>query len=99
MQGITELEKREEITRLTSEERESLCGYRKEIQDLYKMEKIKWCQRARSKWLKEGNTNTAYFQRVANMRHRINTIQSLASPDGRIIIRDDIKTHTHEYFR
>lgn len=59
----------------------------------------KMVSRARTKWLEEGNTNTTYFYRIVNMRYRINTIQSLAGPEGRIIVGDGIKIHIHEYFR
>lgn len=63
------------------------------------IEEIKWCPRSRSKWLKEGNANMAYFNRVANMRHGINTIHSLIISEGRTIIGEDIKIHIYEYFR
>lgn len=33
------------------------------------------------------------------MRHMINTIQSLISPEGRTIVKDDIKIHVYKYFR
>lgn len=62
------------------------------------MQEIKLCQRARLKWLKEIDANTAYLYRVANMRHGVNTIQSLTGPEGRIIVGNDIKMHIHEYF-
>lgn len=45
-----------------------------------------------------GDANTAYFHRVANMRHRINIIHSLTSPEGRTIVGIDIKIHILEYF-
>lgn len=41
----------------------------------------------------------AYFNRVANMRHGINTIHSLIISEGRTIIGEDIKIHIYEYFR
>lgn len=98
MQGIATLEKREEITSLTNDERALLRTYWKEIQELYKPEEIMWCLRVRSKWLKVGDTNTTYFQNIANMRYRINAIHSLNTLEGGAIVGEDLKTHTHEYF-
>lgn len=62
------------------------------------MEEIIWCQRARSKWLKEGDTNTGYFHRVANMRHKSNAIRSLNTPKGGPIVGEDLKRHIYEHF-
>ena len=40
-----------------------------------------WRQRSRIQWLKEGDLNTAFFHKMANLRRRINIISSL-SIDG-----------------
>lgn len=82
MQEIAILERREELIKLIGEELACLRTYQKEIQEVYRLDEIIWCQQARSKWLKKGDTNTAYFHRIANMRHGINAIHSLTTLRG-----------------
>lgn len=72
--------------------------YRKDIQKVYKLEEIIWCQQASTKWLKESDANIAYIHRIANMRHKINAIPSMNTPEEGTIVGDDIKTHIHEHF-
>lgn len=79
MSRIEELERQEEIRTLWEEEAESLADCCYEIIEIYKRKEIMWKQRARYKWLKEEDANTAYFHRCANMRRRTNIIDCLSS--------------------
>lgn len=72
-----------------------MLTYRKEIQEFYKIKEIMWCQRANSKWLKEGDANTSYFHRIANMRHMTNAVLSLSTSEGISISGEDFKNHIH----
>lgn len=70
---------KKEVRQLTPEEHEALCTWRKEIQNFYRREDIKWWQRAKCRWIKEGDANVAYFHRVANMMRRSNRISTITS--------------------
>lgn len=74
LEDIEKLEKLEEVRLLTSEESHKLSKFRTKILEYYKKEEIFGCQRARSKWLKEGDVNIAYFHRLANVRCYLNRI-------------------------
>ena len=47
-----------------------------------KEEEIYCCQKARSKWLKEGDRNTAYFHASVGARRKKNTISCLQRKNG-----------------
>lgn len=84
---------------MTEEEGDSLHRCRIEIHENYKMEEIMWYQRARSKWLMEGDTNTTYFHRVVNIRHRMKAIHSLCTSEGDLVSRGELNRHIYEHFR
>lgn len=64
-----------------------LITHKKEIREVYKGEDIYWRQRARCKWLNEGDANTTFFYEVTNNRRRINTIHS--SRDGKVVVQGE----------
>lgn len=45
-------------------------------------EKLKWCQWAKQRWLKEGDGNTKYFHQCASNRKYVNIIRSIFSEEG-----------------
>lgn len=50
----------------------------REIESILRREDTFWSQKAKCKWLKDGDGNTKYFHKVANDRKRKNTISSLS---------------------
>jgi len=48
-----------------------------ELEELAKNEESKWRQKSRVLWLKQGDNNTNFFQRMATAHRRINTIDRL----------------------
>lgn len=45
-------------------------------------EEIMWWQRARVQWLAEGDSNTAFFHKIASARKKKNSIDRLTRVDG-----------------
>lgn len=45
---------------------------------------MKWRQRAKQHWLRNGDKNTQYFNMQANQRRKTNSIKSIADNDGNV---------------
>jgi hypothetical protein len=56
----------------------------KEIDFLLEQEDIRWKQRAKQNWYRQGDRNTQFFHSWANHRRKINQIQKIQDEDGRI---------------
>lgn len=48
-----------------------------ELEWVFLLEEIIWCQKSRALWLKEGDQSTEVFHRMANFDRRANTIEIL----------------------
>ena len=72
------------------EVKQSDFGQKKDILDelkgklgkTYRDEEIYWSQKARSKWLKHGDKNTAFFHAFVRIRRRQNRISGLQRENG-----------------
>jgi hypothetical protein len=69
------------------------------LADLLREEELKWHQRAKVKYLLEGDANTKYFHLLANGRHRKTRIFRLEN--GNTIIEGDaqLKEHITNYYK
>jgi hypothetical protein len=54
-----------------------------EVEKLLKQEDLRWKQRAKQNWYKNGDQNTQYFHAWANQQRRINRIQKVHDTAGR----------------
>ena len=54
-----------------------LLGLKRKLAAAYKKEELFWSQKARLKWLKEGDKNTGYFHATVTGRRKVNRISVL----------------------
>jgi ribonuclease HI len=70
-----------------------------EIEELLKVEDIKWKQRAKQSWYKSGDQNTKYFHSWANQRRQTNRILQICDEQGTVWKkRADISRVFVDYF-
>jgi hypothetical protein len=86
---LDELDKRAEAGLLSTQERDLKQCFHSRLSQLLREEEIKWYQRSKAKNLLEGDSNTKYFQLLANGRHKKSHIFQLQ--DGSQNISGDIK--------
>jgi len=55
----------------------------REIDDLLEFEDMKWKQRAKQHWLRNGDRNTAFYHSWVHHRRKINRIRSVTDEQGR----------------
>jgi hypothetical protein len=62
-------------------------------------EEIKWCQRVKVKELLEGESNTKYFQLIANGKHRKTRIFQLQHDDKIIESEKELNEYVTNYYK
>ncbi|WMV57930.1 hypothetical protein MTR67_051315 [Solanum verrucosum] len=71
----------------------------KEFKDYAKKEEIAWRQRSRTLWIKQGDKNTKFFQRIANAHKRTNHIDKLVVEGDELTEATDIKREVVLFYR
>lgn len=70
-----------------------------QLDDIYLEEERYWHLRAKQQWLKEGDSNTKYFHRVASTRHRKNKILALEIDNSLTTSTLDIHDHIQQFYK
>ncbi|WMV58251.1 hypothetical protein MTR67_051636 [Solanum verrucosum] len=77
LEELAEIDLIQETRELTEDEVIIRATIVVELEELAKNEESKWRQKSRVLWLKQGDNNTRFFQRMATAHRRINTIDRL----------------------
>lgn len=71
---------------------------RARFDEILAREEIYWRQRLRGKWIKEGDRNTVYFQRIAYGRRKVNTITSITVGGLSFSSNEDIRRQVRDFY-
>nr|XP_016434734.1 PREDICTED: uncharacterized protein LOC107761081 [Nicotiana tabacum] len=91
MHELGDLERGEWARELDESEKERLGEVKRDIVELAIAQETSWWQKSRALWLKEGDSNTKFFHRVAVANRRRNFIESLVVDGVRIEREEEVK--------
>jgi len=96
---LDSLDKKAETCILSPQEVDLKQYLKTRLAEMLREEEIKWYQRAKVKELLEGDSNTKYFQLIANGKHRKTRIYKLQ--DGNHIVSgdDELKKYITTYYK
>lgn len=96
MEELAKWEAVQEQRVLTEEEIQQKTNLAITYEQVAKNEEIRWRQRSRIQWLKQGDKNTKFFDRVATSHKRYNSIESLlvdgCNTNDPSVIKETIKS-------
>jgi hypothetical protein len=96
---IDSLEALAEVRPLSAQEIELKSQSNAQIASLLREEELKWYQRSKAQFILEGDSNTRYFNGVANGRHRKKRIHSMIQDNGWIEGHEQLKAYITNYYR
>ncbi|XP_031254340.1 uncharacterized protein LOC116112330 [Pistacia vera] len=80
------------------DKKEELQHLKQEIDGLLEEDDIKWKQRAKQQWLKDGDRNTKFFHLCANQHRKSNVIKQISSDDGRFANKPEEVSNLFQLF-
>ncbi|KAJ0017174.1 hypothetical protein Pint_11951 [Pistacia integerrima] len=80
------------------DKKEELQQLKQEIDGLLEEDYIKWKQRAKQQWLKDGDRNTKFFHLCANQHRKSNVIKQISSDDGRFANKPEEVSNLFQLF-
>ena len=83
---------------LIEEEKLDQATFRANLEKAALLEEISWRQKSKELFLKEGNSNTRFFHRMANSNRRNNCIENLMIDGAVTTNQDKIVDHVKQFF-
>lgn len=99
LQKIQELDIKEEAGILDAEDRDRRLNLKNLLLRKLSEQEVKWKQRSRCKWLKEGIKNTKFFHSLASATNRFNKISVIVDGNQRLEKREGIVEHITLFFQ
>jgi hypothetical protein len=96
---LDDLDKKAEISALETHERDLKQFLKNRLAELLREEDIKWYQWAKVKELLEGDSNTKYFQLIANGKYRKTRIFQLQDEDKIIEGEKELSEYMTNYYK
>ena len=95
---LNALDIKEDNQPLTEEEKLEKTTFRANLEKATLFEEISWRQKSRVLFLKEGNSNTRFFRRMANSTRRNNCIENLMIDGALSSNQDKITNHIEQFY-
>ncbi|CAA0812281.1 Unknown protein, partial [Striga hermonthica] len=84
----------------TGDKWEEWINTRRELNKAHFQEELYWQQKAKHKWLREGDANTHFFHAYTLQRRKLNAITRLVSSQGTVFSsQKEIETHISDFYR
>jgi len=96
---INSLDTQEESVGLTSNELQQRKFAKDDWAKFTLMEEICWRQKSRALWLKEGDRNTKFFHRMANLHRKFNHFSFVVVDGIRYEVLQDMKSTIHDCYK
>ena len=88
-----------EYRELNNDEKNAWQEQKQILDDIYLADELYWKQRARDKWLKEGDLNTAFFHKCASHRKKKNLIFKMEINGVITDSFEDIQIHIEQFYQ
>ncbi|XP_034697248.1 uncharacterized protein LOC117923113 [Vitis riparia] len=99
LEKLNYLDSLERLGYLSDEDRSSQRIARDEFSHCAILEEISWRQKSRAFWLKEEDSNTKFFHRIANASRKGNFISSLTVKGVQLDKKEELKEGIRSYFK
>ena len=99
MDKLDSLDKKAETCILSPQEVDLKQYLKTRLAEMLREEEIKWYQRAKVKELLEGDSNTKYFQLIANGKHMKTRIYKLQDGNHTVSGDDELKKYITTYYK
>jgi hypothetical protein len=99
LEGIQEMDVVAENRGLMEDEKVKMADMSRELENTLLYEEIHWRQKSRALWLKEGDSNTRFFHKVANSHRRNNRVETLCIDGVMSHDPNEVKEHIVQFYR